>query len=100
MHKNHPVADYAAIVNDETQFIDVREPDEVAGGTLPGTINIPLGTLVDRLGDLDATRQTVVLCRSGGRSSQACEILTLSGFSDVTNLDGGMLGWEEQGEPG
>ncbi len=95
MHKNHPVADYASIVNADTQFIDVREPDEVAGGTLPGTVNIPLGTIADRLGELDPAAQTVVLCRSGGRSTQACEILTLSGFADVTNLDGGMLGWEE-----
>ena len=62
MHKNHPVADYAAIVNDETQFIDVREPDEVAGGTLPGTINIPLGTLADRLGEREDFGALVLIC--------------------------------------
>ena len=45
MYRDHPVNDFAAVVDAVTQFIDVREPDEVAEGTLPGTVNIPLGAL-------------------------------------------------------
>ena len=44
MHRDHPVHDYAAVIGG-AQFIDVREPSEVAEGTLPGTVNIPLATL-------------------------------------------------------
>ncbi len=95
MHSDHPVTDYASVVDANTQFIDVREPDEVAEGTLPGTVNIPVGMLADRLGELDSSRRTVVLCRSGGRSTQAAEILTAAGFGDVINLEGGMLAWLE-----
>lgn len=95
MHTNHPVTDYASIVTGDTQFIDVREPDEVAGGTLPGTVNIPLGSLPDRLGELDSSKPVVVMCKSGGRSTQAAEFLTSSGFGQVTNLDGGWMGWVE-----
>ena len=91
MHRDHPVNDYAAVVGPDTQFIDVREPDEVAEGSLPGTVNIPLSEFADRFGELDPQRRTVVLCRSGGRSTQACAFLTANGFTDVINLDGGML---------
>lgn len=94
MHRDHPVNDYAAVVTETTQFIDVREPDEVAGGSLPGAINIPLGTLPERVGELDPARRVVLLCRSGGRSTQASEYLTGQGFEDVINLDGGMLAVE------
>ena len=95
MHTDHPVTDYQTVVIDGVQFIDVREPDEVAAGTLPGTVNIPLGTLPDRLTALDSERRVVVLCRSGGRSTQAAEFLTASGFGDVVNLAGGMLAWDD-----
>ena len=91
MHRDHPVNDYASVVVDDTQFIDVREPDEVAAGTLPGTVNIPLGTIPDRVGELDPNRRVVLLCRSGGRSTQAANFLTAQGFGDVINLEGGML---------
>lgn len=90
-HSSHPVADYASIVGDDVQLIDVREPHEVAEGTLPGAINIPLGQLVARMNELDPSKRVVVLCRSGARSTSACEQLTLAGFADVVNLAGGML---------
>lgn len=91
----HPVADYAAAVGSDGQLIDVREPDEVAGGSLPGAVNIPLGDLPGRIGELDPSRRVVLLCRSGGRSGQAAEFLAGSGFGDVVNLTGGMLAWAE-----
>ena len=89
--REHPVADFAAVVTPEVQLIDVREPHEVAGGTLPGFVNIPLGDLPARVGDLDPSRRVVLLCRSGGRSWQAASWLAAQGFADVVNLDGGMM---------
>lgn len=90
MHIDHPVNDYQAVVTETTQFIDVREPKEVAGGTLPGAVNIPLGELTDRLSELDPNRRVVLLCQVGGRSTTAAEQLTAEGFVDVINLEGGM----------
>jgi rhodanese-related sulfurtransferase len=95
MHTDHPVADYAAVVGADGQLIDVREPDEVAAGTLPGAVNIPLGQLPGRVGELDPHRRVVLLCRSGGRSTQAAQYLTQAGFDDVVNLAGGMLAYAE-----
>lgn len=95
MHSDHPVNDFANAVGADGQLIDVREPDEVAGGTLVGAINIPLGDLPTRVDELDNDRRVVLLCRSGGRSTQAAEFLTASGFWDVVNLAGGMLAVED-----
>lgn len=90
MHIDHPVNDFEAVLTEGAQFIDVREPEEVAAGTLPGTTNIPLGELPDRLSELDPNRRVVLLCQAGGRSTKAAKQLTAAGFTDVINLDGGM----------
>jgi len=94
VHRNHPVADYRSVLTPDAYFIDVRQPAEVAAGTLPGAVNIPLGDLPDRLAELDRTRRVVLLCRSGGRSANAAAALTAAGFDDVVNLEGGMLAVE------
>jgi rhodanese-related sulfurtransferase len=91
---NHPVNDYATVVDATTQFIDVREPDEVAQGTIVGAVNIPLAQVPGRLDELDRERRVVLLCRSGNRSGQAAEFLTGAGFADVVNLAGGMLAFD------
>ncbi len=93
-HTDLPVNDFVTAVGSDGQLIDVREPSEVAEGTLPGAINIPLGDLGSRLDELDTSRRVVTLCRSGGRSTIAAEELTEAGFGDVVNLEGGMLGYE------
>ena len=92
-HREHPVRDYTDVIGD-AQFVDVREPDEVVAGTLPGARNIPLGELADRVTELDPSRRVVLLCRSGGRSGKAAELLAGLGFVDVVNLTGGMMAWE------
>jgi rhodanese-related sulfurtransferase len=97
--RHHPVTDYAAVVDETTQFIDVRRPDEVAQGTIDGALNLPLEELIDRVSELDPQRRTVLLCRSGNRSTQAGEFLAAAGFVDVVNLDGGMIVYEKAGQP-
>ena len=90
-HREHPAGDYGSVVDEDTQLVDVREPNEVAAGTLPGAVNIPLGDLPARVGELDPSRRVVLLCRSGARSAAAAQALTGAGFTDVVNLSGGML---------
>lgn len=95
MHQDHPVAGYRTVIGADGQLVDVRKPDEVARGTLPGAVNIPLDALPVRLSELDPSRRVVVLCRSGGRSAAAAEMLTEAGFVDVVNLVGGMLAYRD-----
>lgn len=85
------VNDHREVVGATGQLVDVREPSEVAGGTLPGAVNIPLGELAARLDELDRSRRVVLLCRSGARSANAAALLAGAGFPDVVNLVGGML---------
>lgn len=78
---------------EKVQLIDVREDDEVAAGMVPGAKHIALGTLPDRLSEVDSSQTVHVICRSGKRSAKACEILESSGIEAV-NVDGGMLDWK------
>lgn len=73
------------------QAVDVREPGEVAALPLAGCdqiINIPLDQLRDRLDELDASKPTVLACRSGLRSYLATRILKQHGFGEVYHLSG------------
>ena len=79
-------------------LVDVRRPDEFAGGHLPGAVNIEV-TAPDfgqRVAALDKTKPTYVYCRSGARSATAAGQLTTAGFVQVSNLLGGVLDWPEQ----
>ncbi|MBP3964993.1 rhodanese-like domain-containing protein [Paenibacillus lignilyticus] len=73
-------------------MLDVREPAEWAAGHLAGAVHIPLGQLIERVNELDAKREIIVMCRGGGRSGLACELLGERGFS-VVNMAGGLLNW-------
>ncbi len=79
----------------DLQIVDVRNPGEAAAGMIPGAVNIPVGQLPARVGELDATRPTVVYCAGGYRSSVAVSLLRLRGFVDVSDILGGYNAWEE-----
>jgi rhodanese-related sulfurtransferase len=72
-------------------IIDVREPFEWAMGTLPGSVLIKLGSLPDKLDELDYDRAVLLVCRSGNRSGVAAEYLVRRGFAVVANLTGGLV---------
>ena len=74
---------------DSLQLLDVREAEENELGAIPGSINIPLGELRGRLGELDKEKEVVTYCSVGLRSYLALRILTLNGFKKVRNLNGG-----------
>jgi adenylyltransferase/sulfurtransferase len=85
---------------DDIQIVDVREDNEVAIGRLPNSIHIPLGQILAHMNDIDPARETVVHCKSGGRSARAIEVLQRSGFEGkLMNLKGGILGWSDEVDP-
>ena len=76
-------------------LLDVRRPDEFAGGHLPGAVNIDVTApdFAQRTAALDKTKPTYVYCRSGARSAKAAQQLTQAGFTTVANMLGGVLDW-------
>ncbi|WP_019635214.1 rhodanese-like domain-containing protein [Paenibacillus fonticola] len=77
------------------KMLDVREPEEWAAGHIEGAKHIPLGQILERLRELDADEELIVICRSGNRSGLACELLEEKGFN-VVNMTGGLLAWEDE----
>ena len=71
-------------------LLDVREPVELAVEQIPDALNIPLGQLRDRLGELPRDREILVICRSDQRAYNATRILLQHGFK-ARNVSGGML---------
>jgi hydroxyacylglutathione hydrolase len=79
--------------------VDVRGRAEWDAGHIRGALNIPLGYLVDRLGQLPRETPVVLQCRSGARSAIATSLLQAHGLSNVVNLSGGLVAWEREGYP-
>lgn len=69
-------------------LVDVRTPEEFAGGGVPGAINLPLSALPDAMLNQapDKTRVLLLYCRSGGRSAIAAQRLRSAGYTRVFNL--------------
>lgn len=86
---------------DAVQILDVREQEEFDGplGRIPGAKLIPLGDLARCAPELGPDKPIVTVCRAGGRSAQATNILRRAGFNDIANLAGGMLLWRAQRFP-
>lgn len=77
-------------------LLDVREQDEHQDFNVGGIL-IPLGQILTmQIDDIDHLKNESVICycRSGKRSMQACMMLETMGFTDVSNLEGGMLAWQ------
>jgi rhodanese-related sulfurtransferase len=77
-------------------LLDVRESFELqAFGAVPGVVNIPMGQVTGRMGELpeDHSVPIVVICQSGARSAEVASYLDKKGFAAVHNLQGGTYGW-------
>lgn len=96
-----PAEAQAMMEEGEPLLLDVRTPGEYAAQHVPGSVLIPLNELSSRLGEIAdyKTRDILVICRSGNRSRVASEILTEAGFTNVYNIDRGILGWAQSGLP-
>ncbi len=83
---------------DDAVILDVREPHELAQARIDGTLDIPLGELVERLGEVPRDTTVYVICHVGGRSAQATRYLEAQGV-DAVNIEGGILRWYQAGLP-
>ncbi|MBF8153954.1 rhodanese-like domain-containing protein [Exiguobacterium indicum] len=82
------------LLNDRKRFyLDVRTPAEFKGNHIKGFKNIPLQTLNSQLNQIPKDKEVLVICQSGMRSKQAVKVLKKAGYSNVTEVRGGMNAW-------
>ncbi len=81
---------FRALDLSRVQVLDVREPWEYELAHIPGAVLIPLGELVERVGELDLARPVAVYCHHGMRSLQALRFLRSVGYRDIAHLSGGI----------
>ena len=80
-------------------LIDVRETIEFAGGRAENAILMPLSGLAARIEELPKDRPLFIVCQVGQRSAMVVDYLLRSGWTDVSNIDGGMDAWQRAGLP-
>ena len=81
--------------------VDVRTDSEFQGGHILNAIHIPLGMFESKINELDAYKERPIImsCHSGNRSGRALALLKKRGFTDVYNLSGGILAWQNANLP-
>jgi thioredoxin len=85
----------------EAQLIDVRTQNEVAGGFIDQAVNIDYNgnDFEGQISKLDKTKPVFVYCLSGGRSSSAANKMRSDGFTQVYEMDGGIMKWRGENLP-
>ena len=81
--------------------LDVRTPGEFAEGYMEGErlIDFQSGNFENEIATLDKNATYAVYCRSGNRSGQAVKVMKDAGFSNVFNMNGGVIEWANAGLP-
>ena len=81
--------------------LDVRTAQEFAEGHLKNAININVesGNFENEIANLDKAATYAVYCRSGRRSAVAVDLMQKAGFTNLFNLDGGVIDWSASGYP-
>lgn len=85
--------------SNENIFIDVRNEIEWKKGSIPYSLKITLSNLEENLDNLEKSKNYIMVCHYGGRSSLACEIMIKHGFNNIYNFQGGMLEWYDKNYP-
>jgi phage shock protein E len=81
--------------------LDVRTPGEFAEGYIEGArlIDFQSGNFENEIATLDKSATYAVYCRSGNRSGQAVKVMQAAGFTNVFNMNGGVIDWANAGLP-
>lgn len=90
------VDELARRLDDGAVLVDVREVEEYVEAHVPGAQLVPLSQLRERLDEVPATAQVLLICRSGARSMQAAALLAEAGH-DTVNVAGGTMAWMAAG---
>jgi rhodanese-related sulfurtransferase len=80
------------------QLIDIREQYEVDTCTIGG-LHIPMGEIASRLSAIERSMPVIIHCKSGRRSEAVVAYLTRLGYTNVTSLEGGIIGWIDAIDP-
>lgn len=88
LFSGNPAKDFRQMVNDGAVILDVRTRAEFQGGSIKGSINIPLNELSGSINKLNPAKTVITCCASGMRSATACSLLKRSGFAVVHNGGG------------
>lgn len=86
-------------VPENTQLIDVREPDEFADTHAKGAVNLPLSNFAALAEKVDMEKPVYVICKSGGRSVEASQYLEAVHGTEAINVLGGTQAWVNAGLP-
>lgn len=87
---------------ERVQLVDVRTPGEFNNGHLDGAENVNYNDrkfMEEMLNSFDRRKPLFIYCLSGGRSGSALEELSENGFTEIYNLDGGIMAWKSAGKP-
>lgn len=82
--------------NEKTTLLDVREVVEYEGGHIEGAVNAPLSSLDEIELPYLKDDPIYVICRSGNRSAQAAQLLQERGYTEIYDVSGGMIAWEQK----
>lgn len=89
------------LIAEGVQLVDVRTPEEFTSGHIANAVNININdaNFQTKIATLDKSKPVLVYCKSGGRSGRASSILKEIGFTNITDLDGGITSWKAEGKP-
>lgn len=93
------VSTAAQQVRDGALLLDVREPFEIAICQIPGCRHIPMRQIPESLGELPRDQPILVLCHAGMRSMRVTQYLRAQGFTQVSNVAGGIDAWAAEIDP-
>ena len=90
------------LVNQQRALVlDVRDANEFGSGHITDAVNIPHGSLQNRITELEKykERPVVVVCKMGQHSGSMCTLLKKAGFTNVSRLRGGVSTWRAESLP-
>lgn len=91
----------AAISSGDVTVIDVRTPGEYQSGHIQGAMlmDVTNGSFDAKIAEIDKEQPVYIYCRSGSRSANAMRKMKAMGFTEVYDLNGGVLNWTKNGKP-
>lgn len=99
LYKDVNTDNFKTLMTKDAIILDVRTLDEYKSGKISKSKNINIASLdfMKKVASLDKSKNILVYCRSGARSARASKMLTKIGFTNVFNLSGGVMAWQNHG---